>query len=462
MSQTANVSQFLQDAENKTFDLKHRQTIKYNMAKYNHSVEEIGKRQYKNHELARQIGSYWKSEAINHLDKYLLQFEENFTKNGGKIIWAKDANEALAAIIQIFEERQAKSVVKSKSMTTEEIELNEYLEHKGIEPLETDLGEYIVQLAGQKPYHIVTPAMHLSKEDIADIFVEKLKVSRLEKAEDLTLLARDLLREKYTTADIGITGGNFILPDIGGIAITENEGNARLSSTFPKTHIAVVGIEKMIPSVAHLSHFWPLLATSGTGQEVTVYNTIMTGPRQADETDGPEEMFVVLLDNGRTRLLADAKKREALHCIRCGACLNACPVYRNIGGHSYGTTYSGPIGSIIMPHYGGMENFKHLSYASSLCGACSSVCPVKIDIHGILLLNRQQAVAEGHKAFAEEMGFKIWKMAMKNRTLMNLANGSIKEFMVNTLFKGTWGKRRELPHFPKKSFNEQWKEKNKK
>ena len=453
-----NVQQFQQDSEVKAFDLKHRNTINHNMGKYNSSVVQ-GKLQYEDHEMARNRASRLKMAAIENLHDHLVVFEKKFTANGGKVIWARDADEALAEIIKIFEERNARSVVKSKSMTTEEIELNEYLEHRGIFPVETDLGEYIVQLAGQKPYHIVTPAMHLSKEDIADIFVEKLKVKRLEKAEDLTLLARDLLREKYTDADIGITGGNFIIPEVGGIAITENEGNARLSSTFPKTHIAVVGLEKVIPKLSDLGLFWPLLATSGTGQEVTVYNTIITGPRQPNETDGPEEMFVILLDNGRTTLLADEYKRQALKCIRCGACLNACPVYRNIGGHSYGTTYSGPIGSIIMPHYGGMKDFKHLSYASSLCGACSSVCPVKIDIHGILLANRQQAVEEGHADLGESFGFKMWRMGMKSRPMMNMMGGGIKNFFLNTLFKGTWGERRDLPQVAQKSFNELWKEK---
>ena len=241
--------------------------------------------------------------------------------------------------------------------------------------------------------------MHKSKDDVAKLFHEKLGTSLDLTAEELTLVARVNLRQKYITADVGFSGANFILPDIGGIAITENEGNGRLSTSFPKTHIVVVGIEKMITSVNDLSLFWPLLSTYGTGQKVTVYNTIFTGPKKEIEVDGPEEMYVILLDNGRSTLLAEEKQREALYCIRCGSCLNACPVYKNIGGHAYGTTYSGPIGSIISPHFKGMEEFKHLSNASSLCGNCTEVCPINIELHSLLLYNRNEAVEKGYSTF---------------------------------------------------------------
>jgi L-lactate dehydrogenase complex protein LldF len=325
--------------------------------------------------------------------------------------------------------------------------------------VETDLGEYIVQLAGQKPYHIVTPAMHLSRQDISEIFFTKLKTARTDDPQELTMIARRLLREKYTEAEIGVSGGNFIVADVGGIAITENEGNARLTVTFPKTHIAIVGIEKVIPSIHDLDLFWPLLATSGTGQQVTNYSTVITGPRQKGETDGPEEMYVVLLDNGRTNLLNEPDKRQALNCIRCGACLNACPVYKNIGGHSYDTTYSGPIGSVITPHLSGMKDYKHLSFASSLCGSCSSVCPVRIDIHNLLLLNRRQSVEEGLNDKSEAMGFKMWVKGMKSRRLMNLAGAGFKNMALKVLFKDTWGRRRVTPVLPPRSFNQLWKEK---
>lgn len=451
---------FQKESEEKSFDLEHRRKIKFNIGKYNAAVEK-GLSEFSNHEKARDRASYIKQHTILNLDKYLLEFEHNFTKNGGKVIWAQNAEEALQEIQAIFQSKGARSVVKSKTMTTEEIHLNEFLEKQGVEVVETDLGEYIVQLAGQKPYHIVTPAMHMSKSDIAELFANKLRIPLTDDATELTLTARRLLREKYLKADIGITGGNFLIADIGGVAVTENEGNARLSTTFPKTHIAVVGIEKLVPSLNDMDLMWQMLSTSGTGQQVTVYNSIMTGPRKANEIDGPEEMYVILLDNGRSDLLADPKKREALKCIRCGACLNTCPVYKNIGGHTYNTTYSGPIGSIISPQYNGMVNFKHLSFASSLCGACTTVCPVRIPIHELLLLNREQSVKEGLANKFEKHGFSLWKKAMLKRSLMNVGSVRIKNIVLNVLFRKTWGKHRSNIKLAPKSFNEMWKEQNK-
>jgi len=316
-------------------------------------------------------------------------------------------------------------------------------------------------LLGQKPYHIVTPAMHLSKEDIAKLFNEKFGTPLDSTPEQLTQKAREILRDKYVQADAGITGANFLIADTGSIAITENEGNARLTTSFPKIHIAIVGIEKMIPSLADLDLFWPMLSTHGTGQNLTAYNTILSGPRQPNETDGPEEMYVVLLDNGRTNLLAQKDQRQGLYCIRCGACLNACPVYKNIGGHTYNTEYSGPIGSVITPHMRGMEDFKHLSYASSLCGKCTEVCPVKIDIHKMLLLNRRDSVKDNLVTTKERWGWAIWKMGMLKRKMEDYFSGSTKNFFLKTFFKKTWGNLRQLPQVAEKSFTEQWQERNK-
>ena len=395
---------------------------------------------------------------MENLDKLLPEFEANFQRKGGKVIWANDAEEANREILNILKKAGAKSVIKSKSMVTEEIQLNEFLESHHIATLESDLGEYIVQLLGQKPYHIVTPAMHLSKEDIARLFHAKFGTPIDATPQQLTLKARELLREKYTSADVGITGGNFLIADSGSVALTENEGNARLTTTFPKIHIAVVGIEKIIPSLADLDLFWPLLSTHGTGQNLTVYNTVLGGPKQADETDGPEEMYVILLDNGRTNLLAQKDQRQGLYCIRCGACLNACPVYKNIGGHTYDTTYSGPIGSVITPHMQGMEDFKHLSFASSLCGKCSEVCPVKIDIHKMLLLNRRDSVEEGVVTKMEKLGWKGWKTGIMKRRMMDMLSGGWKNRLLKIFFKKSWGANRNLPDVAPKSFSQQWKE----
>jgi L-lactate dehydrogenase complex protein LldF len=448
---------FIAKSAAKAADKEHRRKINFNIGRYN-AVVPKGKEQFSNVNLAREKAKNIKWKAIENLDKMLEGFEAKITKRGARVIWAEDAKQALEEIGKICAEKNCKTLVKSKSMVTEEIHLNKFLEEQGIESIETDLGEYIQQLDGEPPYHIVTPAMHKSKEDVAKLFAEKLGTDPKLTPEQLTQVARQVLRKKYVEAEVGITGANFILADIGGIAITENEGNARLSCSMPKTHIVVAGIEKIIPSVNDLALFWPLLATYGTGQRITVYNTIVTGPKQQGETDGPDEMYVILLDNGRTNILANEKSRESLYCIRCGACLNACPVYKNIGGHSYETTYSGPIGSVITPHLKQMDEWKHLSYASSLCGNCTEVCAVKINLHELLLENRHEAVDSGSSSFAERTGWKLWKRAMLNRSLMNMGNAKIKNWVVNSLLKG-WKEHRSEMKFPKRSFNQLWKEK---
>ena len=454
MNKTA--SSFIAKSTIKAADLTHRGKINFNINKYNAVVPQ-GKQQFSDVMAAREMAKNVKHKAIEHLDTYLEQFEKISTARGAKVIWANNSQDALDAIGKICKEKNCKTLVKSKSMVTEEIHLNKYLEDNGIESVETDLGEHIQQLDGEAPYHIVTPAMHKSKEDVARLFAEKLGVPGGLSPEELTQVARKNLRQKYVDAEVGVTGANFILADIGGIAITENEGNGRLSCGIPKTHIVIVGIEKVLPSVNDLALFWPLLSTFGTGQKVTVYNTIISGPRQANETDGPEDMYVILLDNGRTNLLANPSSREALYCIRCGACLNACPIYKNIGGHAYETTYSGPIGSVITPHLSGMDDYKHLSYASSLCGNCTEVCPVRINLHELLLDNRHESVKQGSSTLLERISWKVWKTASLNRSMMNMSNGSIKNKVVNNIFKG-WTKHRSDLDFSKKTFNEMWKE----
>lgn len=454
---TENQSVFLAKSEIKAHDLEHKRKLSFNIGKYNDTVVK-GKQQFANLDLARKKAKNVKWRTIEQLDKYLEQFEKNFTARGGKVIWAENADEALQAVLQICEEKKAKRIVKAKSMVTEEIHFNDFLAKHGIESVETDLGEYIQQLDGEAPYHIVTPAMHKSKEDVAKLFHEKLGVEPNLTPTELTQIARKNLREMYTSSEIGVTGGNFLLADIGAVCVTENEGNGRLSTAFPKTHIAIVGIEKMLPSINDLQLFWPLLATYGTGQNVTVYNTIFTGPRQQGETDGPEDMYVILLDNGRTNLLRH-EVRESMYCIRCGSCLNACPVYKNIGGHAYGATYSGPIGSVITPHLKGMSEFKHLSYASSLCGNCTEVCPLKINIHEMLLENRYIATKEEHLGgFQENTAWKLWKIAMLKRSMMNMGNAPLKDKVINTLFKNSWALHRSELHFAKRSFNQMWKD----
>ena len=449
--------EFLVASEKKVFDAEHRRKLLHNIAQYDKKVVD-GKAGYSNLELARSRASAVKTKVIENLDKYLIEWEANFIKRGGKVIWAQDAEEAMREVVEVLKKVNCKTVVKSKSMTTEEVHFNDAAELAGVESLETDLGEYIVQLRKEAPYHIVTPAMHLSKEDVAQTFHEKQGTPIDWTPTEIVAHVRKLLREKYLQAEVGVTGGNFLIADIGGVAVTENEGNALMSVAFPKVHIAIVGIEKIIPSINDLDLFWGMLAVHGTGQQMTVYNNLSIGPKQAGEIDGPEEMYVVLLDNGRTELLAQVEQRRALNCIRCGACLNACPIYQGVGGHAYGTTYSGPIGSVITPPMKGMADFKHLSFASSLCGRCTEVCPVKIDIHNLLLYNRRDSVTQKTTGKTENWTWHFWKIAMLKRGTMEKGGAKLKNFMLRQFFRKAWGERREMPTVAPKSFNTLWRE----
>lgn len=448
---------FSQDAEKIAFDKDHRKRINFNIGRYDTAVDK-GKRQFSNLETARKRAANIKHKAIENLDKYLNEFETNFERNGGKVIWAQNADVAIGEILKLMEKHEIKMVVKSKSMISEELDLNDALNEKNIESVETDLGEYIVQVADEKPYHIVTPAMHKSKEDIADLFHKKFGTPENSTPEELTNFVRIKLREKFMQAGAGITGANFLIADTGSIALTENEGNGMMSFSFPKIHIAIAGIEKILPSFRDMHLFWPLLSSHGTGQNLTVYNSIVSGPRQTGEIDGPTEMYVVLLDNGRTELLKHPRQRRALSCIKCGACLNACPVYKNIGGYTYNTTYSGPIGSVITPHMRDMKDFKHLSYASSLCGKCTEVCPVKINLHELLLYNRNESVISGMTTRSERFAQKMAKKGLSNRWMMDFGGGGLKNTAMKMFMKKHWGPRRTLPEFAPKSFKQLWEE----
>jgi len=338
-----------------------------------------------------------KEDAIARLDELLARLKERLEANGCRVFVAADAAEARKYIVGLAGERNVRRVVKGKSMATEEIELNAALAEAGCDVVETDLGEYIVQLRGERPSHIITPAIHLSKEDIGALFHDKLHIPYTAEPEVLTAAARARLRETFLAAEMGVTGVNFAIAESGTLVLVENEGNGRMSSTLPEIFVAVMGIEKVIPAMADLSHFLEVLARTATGQKLTTYTNFISGPRRAGEADGPREVHVVMLDNGRSRMLADPVLREALYCLRCGACLNVCPIYRRIGGHAYGSTYPGPIGSIVSPSLFGAAAAA-LPFASTLCGACREICPVKIDIPRILLHLRWKATERGRAA----------------------------------------------------------------
>ncbi len=364
-----------------------------------------------------------KDHVLAHLDTYLIELEAQLAALGGAVHWASDAADARRIITDLARVRGVRRVVKSKSMTTEEIHLNPALEAAGITVVETDLGEFVVQLAGDAPSHIIAPIIHKSAATVADLFAQKLGVPHYERPEDLARVARQTLRAQFLAADMGITGVNFAVAETGTLVVVENEGNARLTMTRPRIHVAVMGIEKVVPRLADLGVFLRLLARSATGQRASVYASLVTGPRRTGETDGPEEMHLVILDNGRTRVLADPELREVLRCIRCGACLNVCPVFERVGGHAYESEYSGPIGAVITPALRGLEHAGELPFASTLCGACLEVCPVKIDLPRMLLELRGRAVRAGLTGRMDRLFAQAWTFVMGSPGRLRLLGG---------------------------------------
>ena len=348
-------------------------------------------------ESLRTLGEQIRQYNLGKLPSLLVQLEESLTRNGVKVHWAETPDEANAIILGICQAHSAKLMVKGKSMVSEEIELNHACEAAGIDAMESDMGEYIVQLAGEKPSHIIMPAIHKTKQEIARLFHEKVPgIDYTDNVDELIQIGRRVLREKFLVADIGLSGVNFAVAETGTLCLVENEGNGRLSTTAPPVHIAITGIEKIVEKLDHVPPLLSLLTRSATGQNISTYFNMISGPRKPHEKDGPTEMHLVLLDNGRTQAYADEQLRKTLQCIRCGACMNHCPVYTRIGGHAYGTTYPGPIGKIISPHMLGLEATKTMATASSLCGACGEVCPVKIPIPDLLIRLREESFSAPH------------------------------------------------------------------
>jgi len=396
-----------------------------------------------------------KDEVLSHLDKYLEEFVRAAESRGAKIHWARDAAEANAIICGLAAERKARVIVKSKSMTTEETHLNAALEAAGLQVVETDLGEYIIQLADEPPSHIIAPAIHKTRGQVAELFTSELGMPPTDDIAQLTSTARATLRDRFAAADVGISGVNFAIAETGTIVIVENEGNIRLTTSLPRLHIAVMGIEKVIPRFADLDVFLKLLPRSGTGQRLTTYQSFITGTKRHATDEGPDDVHILLLDNGRSRMLAHPVTRQSLACIRCGACLNACPVYQQVGGHAYGSVYPGPIGSVITPQLMGIEKASQLPYASSLCGACREVCPVKIDIPRLLLHLRGE-ISERKGSAAERLAFKLWARVMMSPALYKMSSLVGRVLQRVMPISRAWTSGRDLRPIESKSFHELW------
>ena len=448
MAEVPNKADFFEASRAGVADLELRRKLENASGRHLEHVAEM-RAEFPPFEAERDAARAIKEDTIAHLDEYLIALKAKLEANGCVVFFAADAAQAREYILEVAKKNNVKRVVKGKSMTTEEIGLNNALMRTGIEVTETDLGEYIVQLRHEPPSHIITPAIHLSKEDIGQLFADKLHTPYTAEPEELTAHARDKLRSIFLAAEMGITGVNFAIAETGTLVVIENEGNGRLSSTIPEIFIGVMGIEKVIPKLEDVSHFLEVLARTATGQKLTTYTNFINGPRRKAEIDGPREVHVVILDNGRSAMLADPVMREALYCIRCGACLNVCPIYRRIGGHAYNSTYPGPIGSIISPNLFGSAA-GHLPFASTLCGACRDICPVRIDIPRILLhLRWKETEGQSHLKWPRA-ATRVRKGARRFARLarhprMIRALGKIGAWMLRPFSRDGWLKRMPPP-----------------
>jgi len=402
-----------------------------------------------------------KSHALTHLDHYLEEAERHLEANGVHVHWAETAADALQALGGVVAQHGVTSAVKGKSMLSEELHVNSYLESLGVEAVETDLGEYIIQMLGEPPSHIVGPSIHRSLEDCRRLFHERLGTPLAADPDELAGAARSALRRRFLDADMGISGGNFLVAETGSIALIENEGNIRISTSIPRVHVALIGIEKVVARLEDLAGLVQLTTRAATGQPIGNYVSVIQGPRRRDEPDGPDEVHVILVDNGRTRLLADDDAWEALRCLRCGACLDVCPVYRQTGGHPYGWAYSGPIGAILAPGLLGLEQSMPLPFASSLCGACADACPARIPIPQLLVHWREQAVAAGLTPVAEGMGLRAFTAAAERPRLFGMGAEALRRAPLRVggralpVLRG-WMQERSAPRLSPRSFLDLW------
>lgn len=418
-----------------------------------------GKQQFSNIDLARKRAEHIRLKAIENLDKYLLEFESNSGRNGAKVLWAPEKQDALNEVEEILKKHKVKQVVKTKSSVAEEIGLRKALEQKGFDITETDVADAILKATDDKPSHVIIPALHKSHKDIASSFLTGDNAAENQTINQTVEKISQNTHSKYFQAQAAITGCNFLIANPGSVALTENEGNILFSSGLSEVHIVIASIDKIISSIADLETLWPLLATYGTGQKITSYNTIINGPRQGKEQDGPKELYIIILDNGRSEVLAKNEQRKALTCIKCGACANVCPVFKTIGGQAYSLPNPSPIGAVTAQHTHGREEYKHLSEASTLCGKCDDVCPVNIDIHDLLIENRKENKDAENNGFFDNYLWKVVKGAMLSRKKMNRGE-TFKGLIIKSSYKKDWGDNREFPATAKKSFNQLWREQN--